>query len=124
MFVFIVSESPEENKWFIGLKDHRRIVHSEVKPELNTLVITDNSNCSDRSFPLILGHATYVRTWPFRDTTWSAILHRTEINSENPEENNLNGSLDRKITEELFIQKLKPELNNKYRQLSVENFLV
>ena len=96
----------------------------KLKPELNTLVITDNSNCSDRSFPLSLGHAIYVRTWPFRDTTWSAILHRTEINSENPEENKLNGSLDRKITEELFIQKLKPELNNKYRQLSVENFLV
>ena len=96
----------------------------KLKPELNTLVITDHSNCSDRSFPLILGHAIYVRTWPFRDTTWSAILHRTEINSENPEENKLNGSLDRKITEELFIQKLKPELNNKYRQLSVENFLV
>ena len=34
------------------------------------------------------------------------------------------GSLDRKITEGLFIQKLKPELNNKYEQLSVANFLV
>ena len=34
------------------------------------------------------------------------------------------GSLDRKITEGLFNQKLKPELNNKYEQLSVVNFLV
>ena len=34
------------------------------------------------------------------------------------------GSLDRKITEGLFIQKLKPDLNNKYEQLSVANFLV
>jgi hypothetical protein len=34
------------------------------------------------------------------------------------------GSLDRKITEALFIQKLKPDLNNKYEQLSVANFLV
>ncbi len=33
-------------------------------------------------------------------------------------------SLDRKITEGLFIQKLKPDLNNKYEQLSVANFLV
>ena len=24
-------ENPEENKWFIGPKDHRRIVHLEVK---------------------------------------------------------------------------------------------
>ena len=34
------------------------------------------------------------------------------------------GLLDRKITEGLFIQKLKPDLNNKYKQLSVANFLV
>ena len=34
------------------------------------------------------------------------------------------GSLDRKITEGLFIQKLKPELNNKYEQRSVVNFQV
>ena len=24
-------ENPEENKWFIGPKNHRRIIHSEVK---------------------------------------------------------------------------------------------
>ena len=33
-------------------------------------------------------------------------------------------SLDRKITEGLFIKKLKPDLNNKYEQLGVVNFLV
>ena len=34
------------------------------------------------------------------------------------------GSLDRKITEGLFIQKLKPGLNNKYEQLGIAIVLV
>ena len=30
----INGENPKENKWFIGPKDHRRIVHSEVKTRI------------------------------------------------------------------------------------------
>lgn len=55
--------------------------------------------------------APSYKTWPFRDTTRSVTPH-------------VSGSLHRKITEKLFIQKLKPKLNNKYEQLSVANFLV
>ncbi len=34
------------------------------------------------------------------------------------------GSVERKITEALFIQKLNPDLNGKYEQLNVLDFLV
>ena len=34
------------------------------------------------------------------------------------------GSVKRKITEALFIQKLDPDLNRKYKQLNVLNFVV
>ena len=34
------------------------------------------------------------------------------------------GSLERKITEALFIQQLKPDLNGKYEQLSILDFVV
>jgi hypothetical protein len=33
------------------------------------------------------------------------------------------GSLERKITEALFIQQLKPDLNGKYEQLSILDFV-
>jgi hypothetical protein len=34
------------------------------------------------------------------------------------------GSLERKITEALFIQQLKPDSNGKYEQLSILDFVV
>ena len=34
------------------------------------------------------------------------------------------GSLQRKITEALYIQELKPDLNAKYEQLNILNFVV
>jgi hypothetical protein len=34
------------------------------------------------------------------------------------------GSLERKIAEPLFIQQLKPDLNGKYEQLSILDFVV